>query len=112
MLDLEDIIWLSWHYIRLEKLMYVTAQNQAHNMSGAINKLIPCLLRFASMCWALADRESMEFEWVHCESRDWGWGGSLRDRLLTSIQFTFMFGFKPATGERQREKDINAHSHT
>lgn len=28
----------------------VTAQTQALNMFGVVKKLIPCLLRFASMC--------------------------------------------------------------
>lgn len=31
----------------------------------------------------------MEFGCVHCDRRDWGWGGSFIDRLPTSMQFTF-----------------------
>lgn len=44
----------------------------------------------------LPERLSMELECVHWDRRDWGWGGSFRDRPPTSMQFTFMFGFSPA----------------
>lgn len=57
---------------------------------------IPCLLRLASMFEELPGRLSIELECVHWDRRDWGWGGSFRDRPPTSMQFTFMFGFSPA----------------
>ena len=49
----------------------------------------------------LPERLSMELECVHWDRRDWGWGGSFRDRPPTSMQFTFMFGFSPAAHKTQ-----------
>lgn len=37
----------------------------------------------------IPERLSIEFGCVHCDRRDWGWGGSFIDRLPTSMQFTF-----------------------
>lgn len=62
---------------------------------------VPCLLRLFSRFEELPERLSMELECVHWDRRDWGWGGSLRDRPPTSMQFTFMFGFSPAEHKTQ-----------
>lgn len=62
----------------------------------------PCLLRLFSMFEELPERLSMELECVHWDRRDWGWGGSFRDRPPTSMQFTFMFGFSPAAHRNNR----------
>lgn len=57
----------------------------------------PCLPKLGgSRGEELPERLSMELGCVHCDRRDWGWGGSFIDRLPTSMQFTFKFGFSPA----------------
>ena len=48
------------------------------------------------MCVELAEKLSIESGCVHWDKRDWGWGGSFRERPPTSMQFTFMFGLSPA----------------
>lgn len=50
----------------------------------------------------------MELGCVHCDRRDWGWGGSFIDRLPTSMQFTFMFEFSPA---EENDREVSTKSH-
>lgn len=55
----------------------------------------PCLTSVGSRGEGFPERLSMALGCVHCERRDWGWGGSFIVKP-TSMQFTFMFGFSPA----------------
>lgn len=82
----------------------IYAKKQLYIMWACLSVLlckVPCLLRLFSRFEELPERLSMELECVHWDRRDWGWGGSLRDRPPTSMQFTFMFGFSPAEHKTQ-----------
>lgn len=49
-----------------------------------------------------SERVSMELGCVHWDRRDWGWGGSFRERPPTSMQSTFMLGFSPAAEGKKK----------